>query len=710
MGSCGSTRASPIAPARSSSCITPACSNSRCSLARLGRAGMPGAISRVVRPGRRQDLPVGVEQLARAAMTAATELPVPGAPPAGEGEPRGRDCRVLSGVSLATAMRRARKDPIARLLAAATAAGVRFRISGATLQVAGADALHPDDRALAPAVPPGHPPAPRAAGARASTCSRLLDVDVEVITDAARAREVIAALGPGALGFDIETMPIAANGAGRPWIRITKDGRRAVHQPADKDNAGLDPFRARPRLAQIYDHATRPSTSSTCARADRGAPAARAPAADHPQRGFELAMLGACGIHLRSTFCTLLLARLALGAERGGLRLAEVAAEFLDGSSCPRTSRLATGRPSACPRSSSTTPRSTRWSRSGSRSRSGPTSTPARARLPDRQRHDPGGRRMRLAGIPFDRADPRGDDRRLGARLRRGARRSSSRSPGPEIPPAGAQRSAWLEERMPADMLGWWPRTETGLLRTRSADLERLAAVPEIRPLLDVIHWDKRLRAFGRTLLEKIGADGRLRMDLKPAWTKTGRCACSRSQSPAAAAGRAPGRRRAARARAYYRRLQSDRAPGRGRAVRRRGDARRCSATAATCTAERRGRSSAPASRPCPRTSAEIAAQQGQAHRLRHALRHRPARARGVGLVHVPHRDDRGRGAGLQGAASTPATRSCGSGRTRPPTRPARPACCARSPAGRSAAEWEAVQRAAGRCAATTRSRAPPPT
>ena len=105
--------------------------------------------------------------------------------------------------------------------------------------------------------------------------------------------------------------------------------------------------------------------------------------------------------------------------------------------------------------------------------------------------------------------------------------RGSSRSPGTEIPPAGAQRSAWLEQRMPADMLAWWPRTETGLLSLRKQHLELLGAVPEIRPLLDVIHWDKRLRAFGRTLLDKISADGRLRMDLKPAWTKTGRCACS---------------------------------------------------------------------------------------------------------------------------------------------------------------------------------------
>ncbi len=79
----------------------------------------------------------------------------------------------------------------------------------------------------------------------------------------------------------------------------------------------------------------------------------------------------------------------------------------------------------------------------------------------------------------------------------------------------------------PKTCSSWWPRTETGLLRARSADLDRLAAVPEIRPWLEVIAADKRLRAFGHSLLEKIGPDGRLRMDLKACWTKTGRCSCS---------------------------------------------------------------------------------------------------------------------------------------------------------------------------------------
>jgi hypothetical protein len=49
---------------------------------------------------------------------------------------------------LGPAMQRTRKDKVAVLLAKATACGVHFRFSGATLQVTGADTLHPDDGAL----------------------------------------------------------------------------------------------------------------------------------------------------------------------------------------------------------------------------------------------------------------------------------------------------------------------------------------------------------------------------------------------------------------------------------------------------------------------------------------------------------------------------------------------------------------------------------
>ena len=252
---------------------------------------------------------------------------------------------------------------------------------------------------------------------------------------------------------------------------------------------------------------------------------------------------------------------------------------------------------------------------------------------------------------------------------------------------------------MPADMLAWWPRTETGLLRTRAADLERLAAVPEIRPLLDVIHWDKRLRSFGHVLLERVGADGRLRMDLKPAWTKTGRCSCSDpnlQQLPqdvrravVAPAGRtlviADYGQIELRIAAELSGDEAMRQVFRRRAghahAQRRGVHRREHGGAAGGGAQR-------------------GAQQGEADRVRHAVRQRPARARGERLVDVPGRDERGGGGRLQGDLLRPLSRCCAGGRTTPRTWRAPPASCARSPAGRSWPPGKAAS-CAGRSAAT---------
>jgi hypothetical protein len=162
------------------------------------------------------------------------------------------------GPAIAPVMSRKGKDPVAKMLAAATGAGVRFRISGATLQVAGADTLHPDDKACLRRYLPDirarlEPPAPEV------DLLELLDVDVEYIADVDRARAVLEELRAKgtALGFDIETAPIE-RGAGPPWIKVTKTGRPYKHQPAQQGEDGLDPLRAAPRLAQIYD----PSSST----------------------------------------------------------------------------------------------------------------------------------------------------------------------------------------------------------------------------------------------------------------------------------------------------------------------------------------------------------------------------------------------------------------------------------------------------------------
>jgi DNA polymerase I-like protein with 3'-5' exonuclease and polymerase domains len=429
---------------------------------------------------------------------------------------------------LVPAMKRARKDPVARLLSVAQQLGVRFRISGATLQVAGAGALHPDDQAILRTYIEDirarlETPAPE------HDLLDELDIQVEYIADAARAQTVLAALGPQALGFDIETAPIAHNG-GRPWLKLTKDGRRAVHQPdRDDDKAGLDPLCAAPRLASVYDSAGAivyvldfrylPITVLD-ALGDR-------PLLIH-HAGFDNAMVAGQGVHLQRPYCTLLMARLTHGAERGGLRgLAEIAPTLL-GLQLPKEEQVSDWsaerfseqqlRYAAIDAVAAYGVGKAMWSGLDVEARHafrlGNATVPIVAA-------------MRLAGIPFDRAVHEQTIAAWEAAYSQ-AHDAFVAIAGMPPPLQGKPCSEWLEPRVPEDMLSWWPRTPSGLLRTRSADLDRLAAVPEIRPLLDVAAARKRLQAFGHSLLEKIGPDGRLHMDLKPAATKTGRCACAK--------------------------------------------------------------------------------------------------------------------------------------------------------------------------------------
>jgi DNA polymerase I len=432
----------------------------------------------------------------------------------------------MSAVSLATAMRRARKDPIARLLAGAAMLGVRFRIRGADLEVAGAEELHLDDRACLRTYLPDirarlEPPA-----SEMGLLERL-GVDVEVITELERAEAVLTGLGPGAFGLDIETAPITPNGAERPWIVLTKAGRRAVHQPRYNDKAALDPLRARPRLVQIYVPAA--ATVYVLDFAALPFEVLRLLEDRHliiHNAGFELMMLAACGIRLRRSWDSLQLARLALGAERGGLRLGDVAAEFLDlelpkeeGTSDWSAPRLSAGQLQYAAADAVVAYRIARhiWAEldEGARAafRLGNASVPVVAA-------------MRLVGVPFARAIHM-QTIATWEETYNEARATFRELTGEDPPARGPQMSTWLEVRLPERMLAWWPRTATGLLRTMRADLDRLGAIPAIRPLLEVLRLDKRLCTFGHCLLEKVSPDGRLRMDLKAAWTKSGRCSCS---------------------------------------------------------------------------------------------------------------------------------------------------------------------------------------
>ena len=130
--------------------------------------------------------------------------------------------------SLEAVVRRARTDPIGRLIATVDKLGVRFRFAGAAFQVAGAGSLCWDDQVVLQKYMDDI----RARLAPPATTPDLVGeqgVEIEVVTDADRARQVVADLSPGLIGCDIETAPDDGVN-GYSWIKVTRTGRRAVRQ------------------------------------------------------------------------------------------------------------------------------------------------------------------------------------------------------------------------------------------------------------------------------------------------------------------------------------------------------------------------------------------------------------------------------------------------------------------------------------------------
>jgi DNA polymerase I len=135
--------------------------------------------------------------------------------------------------------------------------------------------------------------------------------------------------------------------------------------------------------------------------------------------------------------------------------------------------------------------------------------------------------RMRLSGMPFD------ADRHLAAV--RGweldladARRAFADTVGRAVPDKPAAEEAFLRDVLPEHVLASWPTTDTGRLSLRAGDLARaVAEAPPIRHLLEVRRLEKRVRDFGRILLDHVHpATQRIHGDFMPAAAKSGRFSC----------------------------------------------------------------------------------------------------------------------------------------------------------------------------------------
>jgi DNA polymerase-1 len=134
---------------------------------------------------------------------------------------------------------------------------------------------------------------------------------------------------------------------------------------------------------------------------------------------------------------------------------------------------------------------------------------------------------MQIQGVPFDLEVHHGRIEAWETALA-DARRSFVELTGGEVPKLGPQRRAWLEQRLPEDELARWPRTAAGHLSTRADDMARLADRPEITALLRVDAEDKKLRDFGRKLIDLVYKDTlRLHPSWMPCGAKTARFVCS---------------------------------------------------------------------------------------------------------------------------------------------------------------------------------------
>jgi DNA polymerase I len=134
--------------------------------------------------------------------------------------------------------------------------------------------------------------------------------------------------------------------------------------------------------------------------------------------------------------------------------------------------------------------------------------------------------RMRLKGLPFNSATHRATIARWQTE-RDEAHEAFIAATGAAPPGHPRALAAWLEERLDPVILSTLERTPTGQLSTKSTVLERLAYLPEIRPLMRLRWTEHRLHAFGESLIEaQHPVTGRIHADFMHCAAKSGRLLC----------------------------------------------------------------------------------------------------------------------------------------------------------------------------------------
>lgn len=428
-------------------------------------------------------------------------------------------------------------SPISALVAEAVRAGAEFRLSGARValasQVTVPDQLVQELRSRRDEV------WDHLGGTRLDRPSLdLLDqlgVEVAVPQDEFAALALIAEMeadadqpgNRGLLGLDIETMANTGEET-RPVVSLTRAGVMKNSQPPLQGGAGLDPRRATVRLAQLYGGGRRCVVLDT-----RLVPLkvlapvlSRRTTIIHNAK-FELAFLAQAGITVPKFECTLQAAGLLLGVRRRGLD--DVASSYL-GIELPKGLQTSDwGAPVLSP---------------GQLAYAALDAIVAlrvwlklRVELREKRRGaayvlqrdvTPIVARMELRGVLFDVAEHRRQMTDWGIALA-DARQELVTLTGQPPPATPNKVRELLATVLSTTALAGWPRTATGQLSIKRADLLRIEQTSlVVAHLIAIQANEKLLNSFGDQLAAKVSpVTGRLHASFNIASTKTGRFSSS---------------------------------------------------------------------------------------------------------------------------------------------------------------------------------------
>lgn len=335
---------------------------------------------------------------------------------------------------------------------------------------------------------------------------------------------MLADAGDKPVAIDIETTPRPEYASPVP-LRLTVRGRPMKVQPRSDGKAGLDPHRSEPRLVQLYGGGARVAVlDMKFVSWEVLTPVWDQPIVCH-NAAFELAFLARRGITPKAQ-CSMQAAGLLLGVRRRSL--AEACSVYL-GVIVPKAhqrsdwSALTLSRGQLAYAAADAVLCRRLWEK---------TARELKAKGRDeayRLQRDclPAAGALELRGVALDLDAHAALCDRWATDLA-DARRAWVEATGEPPPSKPADAAEYLRKVLPEGSLCRWLRTSAGGLSTASDQLEKVAHLPAIRPLLRIKKAEKLLSAFGPKLRRLVNPEtGRLHPHYRVAATKAGRWSAS---------------------------------------------------------------------------------------------------------------------------------------------------------------------------------------